>query len=222
MDEVTYSYTTESLGYMRLIPVSPLPKPLPLSTLLRVAQRAPLLKPLDYYVTLATHNQYGAIAYCPGSFPSGGRAKLKASAQLFESGEHWSINASLIMTERNGRPEWMQLPALACQLLEQTYYDALTSLIRFADKELSLKPPWVVELGVVGIMGLHLYAGSGEYAWSAWGPIRKSEVIKRMILNDDKEPSVNDLLLEFFSQIYDAAGVQRPEGLFGFPPNRPG
>lgn len=221
VDEITYSYTTESLCYLRLIPLSPLPKPLPLSTLLRVAQRAPLLKARDYNVTLVTHNEYGAIAYNPSSYSGGGTAKLNASTQLFDNGEIWSISASLIVTERNGRPEWVRLPALACLLFEQTYYDVLTSLIRFADEELSLKPPWCVELGLVGIKGLHLYTGSGMYAANGEGPIRKSEVIHRMVLNDGKGTILNSLLLEFFSQVYDAAGEKRPEGFHGFPPNRP-
>jgi len=221
VDEITYSYTTESLCYLRLIPLSPLPKPLPLSTLLRVAQRAPLLKPRDYDVIRVTHNEYGAIAYDPSSDADTGPARLKGSTQLFENGEIWSISAILIVTERNGRPEWVLLPALACLLFEQTYYDVLTSLIRFADKGLSLKPPWRIELGLVGIKGLHLYTGSGLYAANGEGPIRKSEVIYRMVLNDDQETTLKSLLLEFFSQVCDAAGEKRPENLYGFPLNRP-
>lgn len=215
MDEITYSYTTERLCYLRLIPVSAPPKLLPLSTLVRVAERAPLLKERD---ALANHNEHGAIGYNPGNY-SQKRASLNASTQLFENGEIWSIGASLIVSERNGFPDWYRLPALACLTFERVYYDALYALVRFASEHLGLEPRWQVELGLVGIKGLHLY---GLDPAAPGGPIRKSEVIQRLILNDDGDSTLDDVLLDFFSKVYDAAGVRRPEGLFGFPPNRPG
>src|SRR6185436_20987410 len=42
-EPVTYKYSTETLGYLRLIPTTPLAEPLNLTTLEHAAQRAPLL-----------------------------------------------------------------------------------------------------------------------------------------------------------------------------------
>jgi hypothetical protein len=50
-----------------------------------------------------------------------------------------------------------------------------------------------------------------------WGPIRKSEIVKRSILGDDNPSTIDTSLLDFFSEIFDSAGYSRPEKLNGFP-----
>lgn len=217
VDEIGYSYSKKSLGYIRPIPVSPLRKPLRLAALAQVVQRVPLLKEQRI---LSAQNEHGAIGFCPENFPPRGPAGLKASTQLFENGEIWSIGSSVIMSERNGRPDWVSLPALACAVFEQSYYDALTSLVNFAEQQLSLKSPRRIELGVVGNRELYLY-GVFQRPYYPAGPILKSEVTVDAVLHDSTRDRIDALLLEFFTRVYDTAGMQRPEGSFGFPPNRP-
>jgi hypothetical protein len=217
-DEITYSYTTERLCYLRLIPVLPLAKSIALAKLASVAQRVPLLQE---HSVVSVRNEYGAIGCTPGAHPHSGPAKLNASTQLFENGELWSVCASLIISDRKDRPSYIQLPALAPQLFEQAYFNALHSLIHFADARLGLRSPWQVELGVVGTKGLHVYGlTTGIYATAPTGSILKPEIIYRMILNDPTPSVVDDLLLGFFTKVYDAAGLVRPQNMFGFPPNR--
>lgn len=214
-DEVSYSYATDSLCYLRLIPTKRLHRPLPLALLTQEVGRAPLLCPQRG--GLSKHNDYGAIVYEPGSNPPGGNAKLDASTQLFENGEMWCVGATLIVQERGQRPEWMKLPFVPSLPLEQIYYDRLRSLVSFASDRLGLNPPWQVEAGLVGIKGLHIGMPPRDF----WGPIRKSEITHRMIVNDDKPPSYDAFLLAFFGLVYDATGYARPDNLHGFPPGRP-
>jgi hypothetical protein len=207
VDQVDFSYSSASSCYLRLIPVARLTKPIPLASLNNVAQRAPILT--REHNALGDHNQYGAIGYIPGS---GGR--LKASTQLFQNGEIWSISQSLIIAELNGRPAWVKVPLIACGAFESAYYNTLHSLIRFARESLDLKAPWQVEFGLVGLNG-GLYLGMPDS--EQWGPIRKSEIIRRSILSDDNPSTVDTALLDFFSEIFDSAGYSRPEKFNGFP-----
>jgi len=65
-DEISYSYITDSLCYVRVIPTRSLPRPLALATLTTIAQRAPLLTGQRRGVS-STHNSHGAIIYESGS-----------------------------------------------------------------------------------------------------------------------------------------------------------
>jgi hypothetical protein len=153
-------------------------------------------------------NQYGAIGYIPGY-----GERLKASVQLFQNGEIWSISQSLIIAELNGRPAWVKLPLIACGAFESDYYKTLHALITFARESLGLKAPWQVEFGLVGLNGLYLGMPNNEQ----WGPIRKSEIIRRSIVNDDKPSTIDAALLDFFSEVFDSSGYSRPEKFNGFP-----
>lgn len=215
IDEVSFSYASKSLCYIRLIPTTRLASPLPPATLIRAVQHAPVLS--SAHNVESYHNKHGVIAYEPGPPPPGGRAKLKASTQLFHNGEIWSVGASLIIAERNGRPLSQKLPLLPCSLFEHVYRNTVQSLVRFAADHLGLGPPWQVEFGLVGCDGLYL----GVRADDQWGPMRDPEIIQRTILNEDSPETLDKLILNFFSKVFDSTGYPRPENLHGFPPQRP-
>ncbi len=105
-------------------------------------------------------------------------------------------------------------------MFEQVYYDTLRTLLHFAQKELGLTPPWNVEFGLTGIEDLYVAVNINPYE-QFWGPIRTPEVIHRRVLNDTDTATLDNLLLDFFARVYDAAGHARPVGFFGFPPDRP-
>ena len=214
-DEISFSYATDALCYIRLIPTKRLDRPLPLALLTKEVRYAPLLNSQPGGLNI--HNGYGAIIYEPGSNPPRGGAKMYASTQLFENGEVWSVSAALIIQERGQRPAWVKLPMLHSLTFERTYSEKLRSLIGFASKHLGLGPPWQVECGLVGIKGLNILLPPQEF----FGPIQKPEITYRMIVNDDKPSSIDAFLLAFFTQVYDATGYARPDNLHGFPPGRP-
>jgi hypothetical protein len=214
-DEVSFSYEADVFSYIRLIPTKRLDRPLPLALLVQEVQHAPLIS--RQFGGLQGQNDYGALICEPGSNPPRGRGKLNASTQLFQNGEIWSIGANLIVTERGQRPQWIKLPALPSLVFEQIYYDKLRALIDFASKHLGLNPPWLIECGVAGIRGLNLLLPPKDF----FGPVRKTEIIHRMVVNDAGTPAVDAFLFAFFSAVYDATGYARPAALHGFPPARP-
>src|SRR5208282_5155186 len=93
-------------------------------------------------------------------------------------------------------------------------------VIEFATKALSLEPPWDLELGLAGVKGLYLNPGN---FWSTGqlGPVQKTEISYRSSVRDSKVETLNELLLSFFSIVFDSVGERRPRNLHGFPPNRP-
>jgi hypothetical protein len=212
----SYSYTADTFCYLRLIPVPTLQSALPLVTLLHVVGKAPLLS-RQPGGAMSGSNSYGAIGFEVGSQPGRGRGKLVASTQLFPSGELWSLSAALVAHERGERPAWIKLPFLASVVFERVFYDNLRALMAFAQHSLSLSPPWQVECGLVGILGLHLGLSPDDIR----GPVRKANVSLRRTLKSQDEGAMDKFLLEFFGMLHEAIGSARPVGLHGFPPRRP-
>jgi hypothetical protein len=85
-----------------------------------------------------------------------GPTDLTLSAQLFENGEIWNINASLIVTEPYGRPAGLKYRFLPSLPFEQAFFDAVHSLPRFAMTDLNVPPPGQAEVGLVGIKGVYV------------------------------------------------------------------
>jgi hypothetical protein len=214
--EIGYSYDAEALCYLRLIPLPPLERLLPLVNLRKVVERAPLLS-RQPEGALVGRNDYGAIAFEPSSPPSRGPGNLASSTQMFITGEIWSIGNSLIARERGERPQWIKLPFLSSVIFERVYYDQLRALTQFALEHLSLSAPWEVECGVAGSKGLHLWVSAQETS----GPIVQADVITRRTMKSGSEAEMDAILLEFFNLLHAAAGSERPKGLHGFPPGRP-
>jgi len=214
--EITYSYNSEMLCFLRLIPLPPLERPLPLANLRNVVEQAPLLS-RQPQGSLSGRNEYGAIAFEPASPPSRGPGNLASSTQLLITGELWSIGHSLIAHERGDRPDWIKLPFLSSVNFERAYYDQLRALAAFAFEHLSLSAPWEVECGIAGSRGLHLWV-SGQ---DTLGPVVQSDVIVRRTMKSGSAAEMDAVLLEFFNLLHSAAGSERPAGSNGFPPARP-
>lgn len=214
--EITYSYTSTMLCFLRLVPLPPLERPLSLATLGKVVERAPLLS-RQAQGALSGRNEHGAIAFEPSVPPSRGPGNLAASTQLFITGELWSIGNTLIAHERGERPEWIKLPFLSSVTFERVYYDHLRALTAFALEHLSLSAPWEIECGIAGSRGLHLWL-SGQ---DTLGPIVQSDVIVRRTIKSASEAQLDSVLLEFFKLLHSAAGAEREQDLHGFPGGRP-
>ena len=212
----SYSYSTDTFCYLRLIPMPTLERALSLATLADVVGAAPLLS-RHPGGAMSGSNSYGAIGFEVGSKPGRGRGRLAASTQLFPTGELWSLSAALIAHERGDRPAWIRLPFLASVVFERVFYDHLRALIAFAQQALSLSPPWQVECGLVGVQGLYLGLSPDDIR----GPARKPEVTLRRTVKGGGEAAMDRILLEFFGMLHEAIGVERPAALHGFPPGRP-
>jgi hypothetical protein len=215
VDEVLFSFVEPPDAYLRIIPVTPLPAPLPRATLRELANRAPLLKKRPG--CLVAMNAYGAIAYDPAQVSRGGPAPLNWATQLFPNGELWAMSNRIIVRARNGRPDWLPIPFLPAFVFEDLFYKALHSAVAFAQENLSLTFPLQVELGLLGTKGMHIGLNMSDLR----GPVHENEADSRAVLADADEATINSVLLEFFQQVHDLSGYRRPQGLHGFPPGPP-
>lgn len=214
--EIHYSFQTDRLCYLRLTPKPKLERALPPAALDEAVDRAPLLSRRRARA-MSGSNGYGAVRFEPEVHPELAPGRLAASTQLFASGELWSIGAGMIVHERGESPGWIKLPYLSSIVLERIYYEHLRSLVAFAERYLSLSPPWQVECGLAGVQGVHLGISAEEIR----GPIQTPAVTLQRGLRSDDPAAMDRILLEFFGSVHAAAGSPRPAQLHGFPPHPP-
>jgi hypothetical protein len=110
-DRLQFSYESDRLAYIRLIPVKALQSPIPLAALRQVAPKMPMI--WKGHGALAGHSRYGAIGFEPGSNPPKGSARLTASTQLFPNGEIWSVSTTIMVSTRGERPAWVKVPFIS-------------------------------------------------------------------------------------------------------------
>ena len=215
VDEVLFSYFDPPHAYVRVIPMTPLERPLPLASLKEAASRAPLLKKRPG--CLVAMNAYGAIAYDPAHAARGGPAPLNWATQLFQNGELWAMSNTMIVRKRNGRPDWVPIPFLPAFVLEELFYETLHAGVAFGREHLRLSLPCRIELGLLETRGMHIGITTDDIR----GPVHANEAVCRNVLLDAERATINSALLQFLDQVHDLSGYQRPQGLHGFPPGPP-
>jgi len=213
VDEVEFAFDDPPDAYLRVIPRSELPEPIALSHLKDVAGYAPLLK-LKQYGAFSYVNRLGVVAYDPGGAYRGGRAPLRWATQLFQNGELWLASNTMVVRERNGRPDWVSIPFIPAVNFEAIFFEKLHGSIAFAAQHLELKFPCEVEMGLLETSDVALAIDQERMP-----AIRKEKLCLRQELSNTRK--VEDALLAFFEQVHDSTGYARPKNLFGFPPNKP-
>ncbi len=216
VDQISFSFAGEPEAFLRIIPMQPRDRSIPLASLNEVAGNAELLRS-NASGGLVCVNKYGVVLYAPNGSYHGGPAPLHWATQLFQNGELWSVSDNIIIRQRNGRPAWLPMPLITAIVLEQAFYKALHKNVAFAAKHLGLTFPCNVELGLVGLTNVYLAVNQDDIR----GPIQQGEAIVRKPLTSAGPAAINSVLLEFFSEIYDKTGLARPTGLHGFPPGPP-
>lgn len=215
VDEVQFSFEEPPDGFIRIIPrIANAQIPIPL--LLQAARNAPLLKHRQYG-GFADVNAHGAIAYDPGGPHRGGPAPLAWATQLFPNGELWLASNTVVVRERGGRPHWVPIPFIPAFVLEETFYQKAHAAVAFAVSQLGLRFPADMELGVLGLEGVHV----GIHDQDIRGPIRVNKIVSVHELKIGTAAEIDQALLGFFERIYGATGYARGPGLFHFPPGPP-
>ena len=215
VDEVLFSYFAPPDAYLRIIPVTALEAPLPLSDLREAASHAPMLKKQPG--ALVSLNTHGVIAYDPARVHSGGPAPLNWATQLFQNGELWAMSNTMIIHERGGRPAWVPVPLLPTFVFEDIFYNATHASVTFSTAHLGLKLPCQVEFGLLDTKGVRLGITTDDIC----GPLHAQDAVCRVVLPSAEREAINAALLQFFAQVYDLSGFRRPTGLYGFPPGPP-
>jgi nucleoside phosphorylase len=216
VDQVSFSFAGAPEAFLRIIPVLPRDRPIPLASLNAVAGRAELLRPTGFGGITAV-NKYGVVLYAPDGSYRGGPAPLHWATQLFQNGELWSVTDSITVRERSFRPAWVPIPYIPATVFERAFYEALHKNVAFTARDLGASFPCTLELGLVGLTNAHLGISNDDIR----GPIQPDEAIVRRELSSADPATINAVLLEFFSEVYDKTGYVRPSGLHGFPPGPP-
>jgi hypothetical protein len=153
-------------------------------------------------------NRYGGIVYT--HIPED--SLVVSSTQLFRSKEIWGVDW---WTLRNRRDDGA--PYIPGEAYEKVLASGLNRFLEFAQKQLGLKAPLVVEAGGAGLQGYYMAVEQHDYI----GPIHDDVVYVREKLMDCSTDDVNQFLLALFRKFFDACAAKRPEHFNGFPP-RPG
>jgi nucleoside phosphorylase len=216
VDEVQFIFQELPDGFVRVIPKTAQPRPIPFAELLEKAGHAPLLKTRQYGA-LSSLNARGALAYDPGGSYRGGPAPLAWGTQLFPNGEIWLASNTAVIRERAGRPDWVPIPFVPALLTEQMFYEKAHAAVEFAVSQLGLSFPCDVQLGILGLKNATLAVKNDDFR----GPIQVNDVTVRLPINSDGPNEIDRVLLEFFNALYDATGYAPPPNQFHFPPEAP-
>ncbi len=215
VDQVSFSFADAPEAFLRIIPIQPLGRPIPLASLNKVVGNAALLRSTGFG-GFTFVNKYGAVLYASNGQFLGGPAPMHLATQLFQNGELWSVSDSIMTRERGSRPAWWPMPFIPALAFEQAFYEALHRNLAFATQHLGLCFPCTVELGLVGLTNAHLALNVNDFR-----PIQPEEAIVRKELASAVPSAINEVLWEFFNEVYDKTGFPRPSGLHGFPPGPP-
>jgi hypothetical protein len=78
---------------------------------------------------------------------------------------------------------------------------------------MKLRPPFVLELGAVGLKGVYMVAPDPEANIHYYGPIREEPLVRQYDLFETKNEILLDKLRVFFEELYDLAECRRSDVL---------
>jgi hypothetical protein len=212
--EQEYRFDGDSAIYLRLFPKYSDGQPKLTRTNLKalVVDRRRLNPMSLNHGGLSSVNDYGWIAIDPTA-----NTLTNAITQVFPTGELWGINSQVFTAaaiRRNALSS--QEPALAVGVIsaEKVYTRTLQHYISVATEEIKFRPPFVVEIGAVGLKGAYMGAPHPEFPRGRYyGPIRESSLVRRFDLADTQDATVFGALRQFFEELYDIAECSRADVL---------
>jgi hypothetical protein len=198
-ERVEYRLDEPRVLYLRLIPTSPLPQPLKLTTLSDIVENRRLnVLAQNFHSTLGCRNKFGAIAYQPESTGS----TPVAITQTFRNGEIWAVSRAFVV-KFNGN---LVIPMIT---LTTAYTKVIENFIKVATENIGLQLPYMLELGAVGLKDVRVSIPREMARWAndISEPIFENEISIRRILNNDDSATITQLVQDFARQIYDLAGI---------------
>lgn len=134
--------------------------------------------------------------------------------QAFPTGELWGINSQVfqnVRLEHFGRPDENAV-AFGIIGVEKVCARALEAYVSVSVSQLKLRPPFVVEIGAVGLRGVYMGAPHPEFrSGHYYGPIHDDTLIRRFELRGATQEELYDELRHFFDELYDLAECSRSE-----------
>lgn len=160
---------------------------------------------------LPAQNSYGSIILDPLT-----RSLIQGMTQGFPTGELWGLNSQPFRTETRpvfkGNPE--KFDYLGMISVEKLFARTLENYVKIAVDEFQLGPPFIVEAGAAGLLGVVAGVPSVQYPNGEFvGPFRVPSFQKRYVLTDVRPHHLSDILRQFFDEFYDLAACSRSEVL---------
>jgi hypothetical protein len=129
----------------------------------------------------------------------------------------WGINSlvfSVISMRRAIVSQEEVATAFSIISAEKLYTRALEHYLSVATSEMKLRPPFVIELGAVGLKGIYMGAPHPEFSSGYYyGPLREESLVRRYDLQDTQRAALLDILRQFFDELYDLAECSRADVL---------
>jgi hypothetical protein len=160
-------------------------------------------KPMSLTAGVPSANDYGWATIDPSS-----DNETNGITQAFPTGELWGVNSQVFsvvpMRHTMVSPEELA-SAFGMISAERLYTKTLENYVSVA-MEAKLRPPFVIELGAVGLKGVYTGAPHPEFpGGNYYGPIREDSLVRRYDLQDIQRAAVLDVLRQFLEEFYDHA-----------------
>lgn len=151
-------------------------------------------------------NKYGVFSYY--AFPDAVKDAVGIS-QLFKSGEIWGIDTYYLniqgRSETQNHPKYVPTGAVESELTL-----SLSSYLEAAKNHLELVPPLELRIGLTNTEGYE-FAVPQELFMSGFAGRIFEEAFEFKGIIESYDISPEEILVPFFEELYDLAGLQRPE-----------
>jgi hypothetical protein len=187
-------------AFLRFIPTTTVAERTPFR-LQELAEEGPLIPFGGNPSCYMERNKYGAVVFVLPKEES--PSNTTGFTQVFKSGEIWGVSATLSQMKRDG------VSFIPSTGIEKDFEGGLTNYLRFARYVLALDVPLRFIAGLSDVEGFTMALPQGHFRFA--GQVVEEEVVYKGIVNDHSA-SVHELLLPFFQQVWEACGLERPEG----------
>jgi hypothetical protein len=209
--EQAYRFEGDKAVYLRLFPKYSDDQPKPSRANLRnLVQNRGVLNPIATTIGgITSANDYGWITIDPtyGTQTTG-------ITQAFPTGELWGINSQVfaaVSVQRGLKSE--TATALSILSAERLYTRALENYVSVATSDFHFRPPFVIELGTVGLKDVVMGAPNPEFSFHYYGPFREDSLIRRYDLQISQLSALHEILRQFLDELYDLAECSRADVL---------
>ena len=209
--EQEYKFEGDKAVYVRLFPRTSEGQPkIGRSVIKELVYHKRSLGPMSNALTgIASSNDFGWACIDPS-----GNTSTKNICQAFTSGELWGISSQVFVQTQIRhfvRPDEIAT-VLGVISVEKLCTRTLENFVKVASMVMQLRPPFVVELGIVGTKRVYMGAPHPESSnGSYYGPIRDASLVRRYDLATTDRAAQREILRDFFDELYDLAEVSRSE-----------
>lgn len=152
-------------------------------------------------------NRHGGAAY---TFRNDDPGTACTASLLVRNGELHGIDRYHLQVHRF-RDDANGDPYIPTGAVEEILIDGLANYLLVAREQLNLTPPLEVIAGLEGVEGYHLAVDRQYFEYAKFAGQIFQDSIGHTMTIDNYECDLFDVFVPLFNEIYDAAGLQRPD-----------